>query len=184
MKNQKSKIKNQNFGFTLLEVIVSLGVFSIAILISLSSIFAISDAQKKAVALQNALDNLRFAIEAVSKEIRTGSSFHCGSDISLVPQDCSGGSSFTFLNAEGQTVTYYQSASNQLLKKVGADLPQSVTAAVVKVERLVFYVSGAPEGDKRQPRVTLIIEGKVSPTSRTETRLQLETTVSQRKLDS
>ncbi|MDP3784960.1 MAG: type II secretion system protein [bacterium] len=180
MKSAKNNFKR---GFTLLEMIVSLGVFSIAILISLSSIFSISDAQKKAVALQNALDNLRFAIEAASKEIRTGSSFHCGSDISLTPQDCGGGAAFTFLNADGETVSYYQDQS-QLLKKVGAALPQSITAVTVKIERLVFYVSGAPSGDGRQPRVTIVIEGKVSPTSRTETTLQLETTVSQRKLDS
>ncbi len=160
-----------------------MGVFSIAILVSLSSIFSISDAQKKAVALQNTLDNLRFAIEAVSKEVRTGSSFHCGSDISLTPQDCSAGTALTFLNADGDTVTYYKD-QDQLVKKVGADLPQSITAVAVKVERFVFYVSGAPPGDKLQPRVTIVIEGVVSPTSRTETKLQLEIMVSQRNLDS
>ena len=181
-----NKNKNQK-GFTLLEMIVSVGIFAMAILIALSSLLAITDSQKKAVALQNVLDNLRFSLEAMAKEIRTGSSYHCAPDISLVPQDCAGGASLTFLNAEGVTVTYFiqtNNSINQIMKKTGADAAWPVTAANVNMERMIFYVSGTGASDQRQPRATIVLEGLVSPTPRTQTRLNLETSVSQRKLDS
>lgn len=162
---------------------MSLGVFTMAILISLSSLFAVTDAQRKAVALQNTLDNLRFSLEAATKEIRTGSSYHCASEIALTPQDCSAGSSFTFRNAEGETVSYFLE-SGQFMKKVGANVARPLTAATVKIQKLSFYVSGTASGDQKQPYVTILIEGKVSPTPRTETVFPLEAAVSQRKLDS
>jgi len=52
------------------------------------------------------------------------------------------------------------------------------------MERMIFYVSGTGASDQRQPRATIVLEGLVSPTPRTQTRLNLETSVSQRKLDS
>src|SRR3989344_6257155 len=106
LKSYVSCFRFQDKGFTLLEVIVSLGVFTIAILISLGTIFSITDAQKKAVAFQNTLDNIRFGLESMSKEMRTGYSFHCGLDISTEPLDCSGGGGITFINALGDIVTY------------------------------------------------------------------------------
>src|SRR3989344_277833 len=81
--------KKNSGGFTLLEMLVALAVFTIAISLSLSSLLAITASQKKAVALQNVYDNARFAFEAISKEIRTGTSYHCGASLADVPESAS-----------------------------------------------------------------------------------------------
>jgi len=87
-------------GFTLLEMLVSLAVFSVALLIIMVTLFSVFNAQRKAIAIQNAQDNLRFAFEHMTKEIRVGRVFHCGISGTLTqPQDCPNGStpsSFSF----------------------------------------------------------------------------------------
>jgi prepilin-type N-terminal cleavage/methylation domain-containing protein len=77
-------------GFTLLEMIVSLGVFSAAILIILGAILSINDAQKKMINIQAVEDNLRFALDTMSREIRTGSVYNCEGGGSA--SDCPAGS--------------------------------------------------------------------------------------------
>ena len=176
-------------GFTLLEMIVAIGIFSIVILISLSTLLVVTSAQKRAVAIQNAQDNLRFALEAISKETRTGNFFHCGfsaTDISLTPQDClTGGVSFTFLNADGETVTYRLNGTQLEKSSNGGASFQVMTASAVKIERLTFVVRGSAAGDNKQPQVLVILEGSVTlAKGGTAARLNLQTTISQRKLDS
>ena len=70
--------KNFNAGFTLIEMIVSLGVFTFVILISMGSFLAILGAQKKAIAVGTLQENLRFSIETMLKDIRVGYSYYCG----------------------------------------------------------------------------------------------------------
>lgn len=187
-----------NRGFTLLEILVSLAVFSLAIAIILTVLFSVTDAQKKSLALQNAQDNLRFAFEAMTKEIRTGKRFHCGASGDLTqPQNCAypnGDNSFSFRNSVGQTVTY-QVISNQLVKSSNGTIPcdpdpndlvdcQKITAKdLILVDKMVFYVDGAFGSDNKQSRVLIVLEGQVlDPKNVGTARINLQTTVSKRGL--
>src|SRR3990167_8333744 len=96
--------------FTLLEMLIALTIFTIAVFIAVSTLFSITNVQKKIIAKQSAEDNLRFAFESMTKEIRTGKIFHCGiSGTRPSPQNCSfpsGGNFFTLKNSPaGQTGT-------------------------------------------------------------------------------
>ncbi|MBI2023791.1 type II secretion system protein [Candidatus Giovannonibacteria bacterium] len=185
-------------GFTLLEILISLGVFSIAVFIILTVLFSVSDAQKKTIAVQNAQDNLRYAFEAMTKEIRTGKVFHCGTGGSLTsPQNCAypnGESSFTFRNSAGQVVTY-QVISNQLVKSSNGTIPcdpdpndvtdcQKITAIdLVLIDKMVFYADGTLGSDSAQSRVTIVLDGEVQdPRNIGTAKINLQTTVSKRGL--
>ena len=71
--NHKSQITNHKCcaGFSLIEVLVSMAIFALIIggvvLFSVRSI----EANSKSRAMQNAIDNARFAIESVNKKVRT-----------------------------------------------------------------------------------------------------------------
>lgn len=71
MNNMKKK------GFTLVEIIVSLGIFSIVATVALGALMKVISTNRKAQTLQSALTNLDFAIESISRELRTGSNIRC-----------------------------------------------------------------------------------------------------------
>ncbi|MEK7646088.1 MAG: type II secretion system protein [Patescibacteria group bacterium] len=64
-------------GFTLVEMIVSLGIFAVVATVSLGALVHIVSANKKAQTLQSAITNLNFALETMSREMRVGSTYFC-----------------------------------------------------------------------------------------------------------
>ena len=64
-------------GFTLIEMIVSLGIFSIVAVVALGALIKIISANKKAQTLQSAMTNLNYALESMSREMRMGTNFIC-----------------------------------------------------------------------------------------------------------
>ena len=172
----------------MLEMIVSMGVFAIAVLISVGSLLALTNAQKKALVLQSTQDNLRFALETIARDIRTGDFYYCGSNISDIPpiphnslKDCSsGGPSFTFNNVVGSEITY-QSQNDRIQKKDGIGDFQPLTSPDIAIEYLIFYVIGSSSSDDFHPRVTIVAKA-VSGSGSTRSELNLQTTVSQKKI--
>ncbi len=173
-------------GFTLIEMLVAVAVFASVATISSGALLAVSDAQQKILSLRIAQDNLSYALDIIGKEARTGSSYHCGSDISLTPLNCpSGGSSFTFRNAAGQTVTYRLNSQRLEMSKDSGSTWQFLTSSdLVIIDQLSFYVVGAPGGDNLQPRATIVLRGTSGLKTKTKSSLNIQTTISQRMLDS
>ena len=170
-----------NRGFTLLEMVVAVGVFSVAILLATSSFLSLQNSEKKIQSAVNIQNNLRFAMEVMAKEIRTGGAYHCGTDPGTEPLDClSGSSSLTFKNALGQTVIYRKIDSSIQKSSDGGIIFQPLTSSDIKVDELKFYVVGALLNDDIQPRVLINIKssGQVG-TGLNE--ISLQTSVSQRK---
>lgn len=64
-------------GFSLIELMVSLGVFAIVITISVGSLLALVAQSQKTQASQNTMTNVAFAIDSVTREIRTGYDYVC-----------------------------------------------------------------------------------------------------------
>ena len=170
----------------MLEMIVSMGVFAIAVLIAVGSLLALTNAQKKALVLQSTQDNLRFAMETTARDIRTGDFYYCGSNISDIPvipseKDCSsGGPSLTFRNVSGNVVTY-QMRNGRIQKKVDAGDFQPITSSDIAIEYFNFFVIGSLSSDDFHPRVTIVTKG-VSGSGSVRSELNLQTTVSQRKI--
>lgn len=75
-------------GFTLVEMIVSLMIFSIVVVVALAALVKIIDANKKAQTIHDAVANLSYTLEAMTREVRTGSYLYCavlasGADLSV-----------------------------------------------------------------------------------------------------
>ncbi len=64
-------------GFTLIEMIVSLAVFSVVITISIGALLMLIATNQKLQAEQSVLTNLSFALDSMTREIRTGTQYLC-----------------------------------------------------------------------------------------------------------
>ncbi len=62
-------------GFTLIEMIVSLGIFMVVALIAVGALLKVMDANKKSISLKTSINNLNFVLESMSREMRVGSHY-------------------------------------------------------------------------------------------------------------
>jgi prepilin-type N-terminal cleavage/methylation domain-containing protein len=189
---ENNKIK----GFSVLELIVSLALFSLALTIIMTILFALVDTQNEAVNTQNVQDNIRFAFDTMVRDIRTGREFHCGAGDVATPANCpAGGSSLTIFNQANQRITY-QIFENQLVKSSdgssdGVCFPdpnnrtdcQRLTAPGVIADRLTFFVRGALADDDAQSLATVVLRGRIiDPKGKASTEINLQATMSRRGL--
>lgn len=70
---------NTSRAFTLVEMIVSLAVFSIVAVVALGALTKIVSANRKAQTLQTSMTNLNFALETMSRELRVSPYYYCDS---------------------------------------------------------------------------------------------------------
>ncbi len=202
---------NTRRGFTLIEMLVSVAIFSIVMVIALGSLLAMSESDRKAQSLKSVINNLNFSLDAMSRSIRTGINYHCGTTGTLTnPFDCPivagvmvPDTYFTYKTADGVVgagdspilnaqVTYClgtvsplacNSSGNTILRSINGGTFSPLTAPEVKITTLAFYVKGAPSGDNIQPKVTILISGSVSANGTQSSPFNLQTTVTQRLYD-
>ncbi len=62
--------------FTLVEMIVALGIFSVVAVVALGALVKIISANKKAQTLQASITNLNFALDAMSRDMSVGTNYH------------------------------------------------------------------------------------------------------------
>jgi len=171
MKNKKSKIG----GFTLIEMIVALGVFMAVMTITLSAFLNIMDIQQKTEAFRKVNDNLNFAMEAMMREIREGEKY--------TSTNCSG-ANFCFTNKDDKKVNYRLNGEH-----IERQIPSEsiswlmLTSDEIKITKLSFTVRGNVVNDQKQPLVTIAISGETGIKEKLKSKLNLQATVSQRKLD-
>lgn len=67
-------------GFTLLEMIVALGIFMVVAVFAVAALVRITGLNRQAQTLYSSMNNLSFAMETMSREMRVGSNFVCLSD--------------------------------------------------------------------------------------------------------
>lgn len=72
------KINNHNQGFSLIEMIVALGIFSIVVTTAVGSLIVVISNNQKLQAEQSAMTNLAFALDSMTREIRMGYAYVCG----------------------------------------------------------------------------------------------------------
>ncbi len=103
----KDKQKNGQNGFTLIEMIVSIAIFIVVALIAVGALLKVIDANHKSQSLKTSINNLNYALEAMSRELRVGTRYHCEIDYtsssgdSLPAQPC-GWTSFSSANTGTQ----------------------------------------------------------------------------------
>lgn len=69
------KLFRNNSGFTLLEMLVSLSIFSVTIMMVAGIMISVQNAREKVGTILLMQDNIRFTLELFSREIRTGAGY-------------------------------------------------------------------------------------------------------------
>lgn len=73
--NQSTRLS----GFTLIEMIVSLALFSVVVTISVGALLVLIASNEKLQNEQSVMTNLSFALDSMTREMRTGTFYYCAS---------------------------------------------------------------------------------------------------------
>ncbi len=191
-------------GFTLIELMVSITIFSIVMLVSVGALLSIVDANRKAQSLKSVMNNLNFALESMSRNIRVGTNYHCKPYDGIIPpsvpsnitdtRDCSGADGGVLFAFEGSTgnrsdgsdqIVYRLNGSRLELSKDSGATFTAITAPEVQISNFRFYVIGSAPltvGNTIQPRVVMTIQG-VAGENVNQTTFNVQASVSQRLID-
>jgi len=200
MNKNSTKINNvfKNLkGFTLIEIMVSVSVFSVIMLLTSSSIYTVFDANRKSQSLRSVMDNLNLSLESMTRTIRFGKDYHC--DINFgdpaLPRDCAGGAnSIAVLDSNGTQVRYSFDAVNRKIVRIIGGVSQDVTGSDVTITIATFrvfgstpYIAGAGtcpgSNDCLQPQVIIVVSGYSGAKATSRSSFNLQTTISQRIFD-
>lgn len=185
-----AKPKNQN-GFTLLEMLISIGIFSILVIASVGITLGVSNAHIKASNVQSVLDNTRFSLELMSKEIRTGANFTntgitCGALTNqIIKFDSTSGRRIYFLDSIQKKIKRATSNITSIVQCTDDTIVRQFTADEVSVDNLNFIINGnIPGPSDGQPMVSINIQiSSRGAKFGSETKINLQTTVVQRLRD-
>lgn len=147
-------------GYTLIELIIAVGLFALIMTLASGAYFVMIGVNRQTQGITAGINDLSFALETMTRGIRTGAGYFCGGS-----GDCpNGGDSFSFMNANGAQVSYALSSSAIRVTVNGVSSPLT-DASAVTVTSLAFYVSGTarPPSDYTQPRVTITVSGTIFP---------------------
>lgn len=181
-------------GFSLIEMIVAVGLFAIVMLVSVAALLALVDANRKARALESVMNNLNIALDGMVRSVRMGNTYHCGGGTITLPLDCATtpGTSIAFepyggssSDPNNQWVYSYDSTTKRLYRSEdsgGHRFP--VTAPEIVIDDIKFYVVGTTAGDIVQPKIVIIIKGTAGADKvKTRTTFSIQATAVQRVLD-
>lgn len=184
----------QKKGFTLIEIMVSISVFTVVVLITIGALVSINEANRKIQSMRALMDNLNFALENISRTLRTGSAYHCGAAGTItLPQDCPMvGSDYIAIEGPGGSGAnpndqiVFRLSNGQIQKSTDSGSTfLGMTSPDITITTLKFYVSGAQTLDAKQPKILLLIGGTAQAGSKgLVSEFHLQTTVSQRLVDS
>ncbi|MFA6608428.1 MAG: prepilin-type N-terminal cleavage/methylation domain-containing protein [Candidatus Paceibacterota bacterium] len=174
-------------GFTLVELLVSLALFTTVITIATGSLFSAQAINVRLEQSQVILDGVNLAVEVMARDMWYGSSFYCDVSIPgsllISRKSCpystsSGGSVLIFkpvvgfpstTNASLDRTAYY--LSNGIIYKdeyvegnVNNKKTYQITSSDVLIKALTFFVIGAESSqastpDLNQPIITMIVSG-------------------------
>ena len=180
------KIKSVK-GVSLIELVVSVTLFSVLI-ISATQIFKmVIDGQRSAISAQNVQENMRYAMEKMSKEIRMAqiSNQTCySSATNKIFNTADGGQELYFKNKNDECIIYYLE-NNRLKIMVGTlsgDVADFITPAKVEVSNLKFYVDDdlISAFHSKQPYVTMVMDVRAIGLAIHEQKMKIQMTVSSR----
>jgi prepilin-type N-terminal cleavage/methylation domain-containing protein len=175
---------NHNRGYTLLEIIVSIGIFSLVVLVAVSTFQSINEGQRSALASQNTQESMRYALEVMSKEMRSAKAKtpKCGGNTSnKVFNMNTAQDNLYFQNKNNECVRYYLSNNQLYIDRNGT--PLSITPDEIRVSELKFSVKDDAIATFHtvQPTVTMAMKVEMAKTSQMhKNEIYLQTTISSR----
>lgn len=174
------KFKSSKAGFTLVEMLVAVGIFVIVAFIVTSVFITLANANRKAQSIRLVMDNLNFAIDSVALKMREATDYNCTPNAN---GDCN---EVSFTTAEGKQITYYfeeeQLDNGESIGRIftcpaaACNNGTPITTDQVDITNFIVKINRSPG-----PRAlaTLLIKGSAG-TGRTQTIFNIQTSVAER----
>lgn len=190
-----------NSAFSLVEMLVAIGIFMSIMTVSVSALISIMGANKKAQAIKSTVDSVTFALENISRDMRIGSGYKCSTPDVTGGKDCIVGSTAVeYTNSAGEGIEYKFTPSidtsgvavSELTKRKLSCATANCSVDLISkdsnvhIDNMTFYVIGAdheldsPITTKTQPRVIITASGFISAKGSANTTFNLQTNISQR----
>ena len=178
------KVFSAKRGFSLIEVIVSVALFSMIILSATEIFKLVIDSQRSALASQNVQESLKYFLEVTGKEIRMAQ-INQGTcplvqtnkvyTVSAGPL----GDNLSFKNYYGQCVTYSVVADgdNQRFQITRGGVSDLISPAKIKVDALHFLLNDV---SSEQPTVTVNLKAHSLNTDKFQSDITIQTSITSR----
>ena len=188
-------------GFSLVELLVSVALFTIVITMAVGTLLVLIDANAKAQNMQEVMTNVTFALDSMTREIRTGRSFYCSAgDPGSVPgefevQDCTSGGSYVSVVEGGESLTgsgnprvayRFNGPEGTIERKLGDGSWFPITSSDVTITDAAFYATDTEtgsDGNAIQSNVTVYIEGHAGELASVDTTFEIQASIARRILD-
>ena len=124
MNNGRKHKKIKKSGFTLVEMLVAVFIFSIVMTIATGAVVLLVSSNKASQAIKSSLDNLNSTLDSMSRNIRYGTIYHCAdvseswsggtvndtnlNDSQSCNYDVNGDTAFNFLSKDTVTEIEYK----------------------------------------------------------------------------
>ncbi len=197
---QSQKRISKNAGFTLVELMVSIAIFAIVMTISTGTLLVLIDLNAKAQALYAATSNISFALDSMSREIRTGYRYYCSDAVlgsgALPAADTDGGDecstgngkSIVFTRERDNVRVGYKLDAGRIERKEASNDWMPITAEEVTISAFDITMVDSQtydysDSDVEQPKVDLRISGYINNGLDTDTDFNIQTRMVGRRLD-
>ncbi len=182
-----------NSGFTLIEMIVAVGLFAVVMVICVGALLSLVHANRKAQALQSVMNNLNIALDGMVRSVRMGNDYNGSSVGCAAPDgnDCPTGSTRLVFHPYCDTDTcnpsdtrayYFEGGS--IKRSINGSEGVAITAPEVSIDEMLFHVVGSDRTDARQPKVVIVVKGSAGASgTAARTTFHIQATAVQRVLD-
>lgn len=195
LRNRKQEISCKKQGYTLIEVLASIGIFSIAVAISTSFFVSSLKNQSRALSIRETIDNASHVIEYVSRALRMAKKDLSGQCLSAYDNydnlgaDDSKVRFLSYNSIEDKHICreFYLSGDRLKERKSNDETATFITDLYLtsddlKINKARFKLLGETQLNDQQPRVTILFE-MVKDDDFNSSKIIIQTTVSQRNLD-
>lgn len=145
-----SFLKQKKKGFTLIEALVSLGIFSIVVVAATGVILSIISSNKKNQAISSVVNNLNYSIESMVRDIKTGYRYKC-----------------SFIGAGTDLLLENYKLDSGTCGTLGQESPDITLVSTISGKEQIVRYELVNDGDKAYIKKTLYTEsgGTVTPSS-------------------
>jgi prepilin-type N-terminal cleavage/methylation domain-containing protein len=172
-------------GYTLLEMIVAVGIFAIVMLAATGAYLSLIQLDRHARAVNDVANNLSFAVDSMARSIRTGSDYDCTPGQGGA--NCWGGTpgtSFGFNDSETPSRSVVYALSNgQITASINGGTAIPLTDPRITVSALEFRVNGVGTGDQMQPHVIFNVRGTMTTSAQASTTFSIQGSATSRYLE-
>ncbi len=179
-------------GYTLIEIMVAVGIFFIIIASPTGFFVGSLKAQQKVLSSQELIDNMSYGLEYMSRALRMAKKddidgINCLAGTKVNYELTHSGNGIKFRNYNDQCQEFYLDLATGRIKedRTGYSEPLFLTSDDTYIEVFEISLVGETQLDDLQPKVTMFFEVKGSRSGKEELQplMKLQTTISQRNLD-